>query len=457
VLVRGRLWVNTSETRRELAKEPEDSGELSIEALVRRLERTNRTEVRSSAAEGLGNLGEAATPAIPALLNCAADPDGVVRKASLDALEAIDPSWPKTAEARCAAPSLVAVLQGNSQGARRAASGLLQQIGPAAVPALTSALLDKEDTLKQIHVVRVLARLGPDAADAIGGLTRALGSQFLHVRIAAAQAMVKIAPPPEPAIPLLVAGLSDRSADARQAMALCLARAGSAAEPAVPNLLLLLVDRNDGVRNVAEAALEQIGPKAVPSLIALVQARDAQRLEAWFDTMSKVAQWRVSPKVDFVVIRPEEVWKNLSWAAYDIPEERVRLEAAQEAAFRVLGSLGPAAGAAVPAITEALADPNPKIQLAAVRTLGQIGSEARSATYDLIQMLLHDHESFREEAVRTLGQIGAGAQPAIPALTEALGDGYPRVQEEAAEALAKIEEQVAATPAGPDTDDINEE
>ena len=445
VLVRGKLWVNTSETGWELAPEQEEPGEPRIEDLVKRLEQPHRREVRRSAAESLGKMGEDAVPAIPALLHSATDTDETVRSASRSALEAIDPDWPKTAGAECAVPSLVAVLQGRSSRASRAAAGLLHLIGPPAVPELSSVLAEGEDTLKQIYVIRVLARFGPRAAGAVAGLTRALGSEHLHVRIAAAQAMAKIAPPPESAIPVLVAGLSDRSADARESMALCLACAGPAAEPAVPHLLLLLVDRNEGVRQAAEAALNQAGPKAVPALVALLETRDAQRLEALMDTVSRVSQWWAPPKIEFAVIGPRDVWKNLSWAAHDIMEERLRLEGAQQAALRVLGELGPTASPAVPAVAEALSDRNPKIQLAAIRTLGQIGPEAQGATPALIQMLRHDHEPFRAEAARTLGQIGAGARPAIPALTAALEDGYAPVQEEAANALAKIEEQEAST------------
>jgi HEAT repeat protein len=350
-------------------------------------------------------LGKDAALAIPALLVSAVDLDAAVREASLSALEAIDPAWPQNAEARQAIPALVKTLKGRSSGERRAAYRLLSLLGRPAVPELAKELSDGDDTVNHVYVIRVLARMGPAATDAVPGLTRALGSQFLHVRIAAAEALANIGPPPETAIPALVAGLSDRSADARQAMATCLARVGAAAEPAVPFLLPLLADRDDRVRKAAAAALGQIGPKAVPALIELVQARDARRLAAWIESMIQISHWGTPPKHNIVITEPWEIWKNLSWTAYDIMDERARLEAAQEAALRVLGEFGPDASMAVPAATQALADRNARVQLAAIQTLGKIGPEARSAISDLIQMLVHTNASFREAAAEALGQI----------------------------------------------------
>jgi HEAT repeat protein/aminoglycoside phosphotransferase (APT) family kinase protein len=420
--VRGRRWVDTSEERWEVPLEEEESSELRLEDLVKQLARVDNRDLRRSAAESLGQLGAEAGPAIPALLKAATDVDATVRKAASEALEAIDPSWPQNPGARKAIPDLLAALQSGFSEVHRAAFRLLRVIGPLAVPDLADVLLDGEDTTNKIHVMRLLRQIGPCAEDAVPGLTRALGSQFVQVRIAAARALAKIGPPPADTIPVLVAGLADPYADAREAMATCLACAGAAAEPAVPALLPLLADRKRRVCRAAEKALENIGPSVVPALIELVQTRDVQRLKAWIESLVTVSRWFKPRQLDMALAEPEQVWRNLSWTAYDILEERACLEAAQEAALRVLGKLGPAASEAVPAVVQAMVDPNPRIRLAAIRALGQIGPEAESAIPELIQMLVPSAPSFGEAVANALASIDSNwtSHPAVPVIAETL-------------------------------------
>jgi HEAT repeat protein len=438
VLVRGKFWKNTTEVRWETSREEEAPCDTSVEGLIKQLARVDRAEARRAAAEGLGRLGQAAAPAIPALLNSAVDVDATVREAALNALNAIDPAWPKNAGACKAFPDLVAALKSWCPEVSGAAFKLLSTIGQPVVPNLAGALLNQEDTIEKVYVMRVLARIGSDAASAVSGLTRALSSQFLQARIAAAEALANIGPPAGVAVPALVVGLADPHADARQAMAACLARVGAAAEPAVPALLPLLADREYRVRKTAAETLEQIGPKAVPALIEVIQTRDVQRLKVWIESMIQVSQWYTPPKPDLVVIEPLKVLRNRSWAAYEIMEERESLEAAQEAALRILGKFGPAAKAAVPTVTRALADPNPAIKLAAIKTLGQIGPAAKAAAPAVARALTDPNPSIKLAAVQALGQIGVQTRSAIPGLIQMLVSSNESVREAAAEALGNI-------------------
>jgi HEAT repeat protein len=170
---------------------------------------------------------------------------------------------------------------------------------------------------------------------------------------------------------------------------------------------------------------------------------------------------------------PEKALESLFWAAYEIMEERSSLEAAQIAALQVLGEFGPAASAAVPAVAQALADPNPVIKLAAVQALGQIEPGERSAVPNLIQMLVHGNEAFRKAAAKAMGNIdrnwasdpviaseiaglakrlGRAGRPgeiavhaftaigaaAVPVLIEALESGNRVTRQNAAKALGQI-------------------
>jgi HEAT repeat protein len=256
-------------------------------------------------------------------------------------------------------------------------------------------------------------------------------------------------------------------------MAACLARIGAAAEPALPALLPLLADRDDRVRDAAADALEQIGPNAIPALIVLVQTRDVQRLKAWIGSMAGFFLRPARGDTDILVMDPGKVLGNLSWAAYDILQERASLEAAQKAAIRVLGKLGPAASPAVPAVIGASADPNPGLRLEAIQTLGRIGPPARSAIPGLIPMLADTNEAIQAAAAEALGSIDlqwpsdpAAAGPisvlsgklcvpgrpgeiavkmfaaiggtAVPVLIDALKSGDRIAQENAAKALGQI-------------------
>jgi HEAT repeat protein len=115
----------------------------------------------------------------------------------------------------------------------------------------------------------------------------------------------------------------------------------------------------------------------------------------------------------------------------------------------VLGEIGPGAKAAVPALIEAMKDPDTKqyrssLRLIATAAVGQIGPDARAAIPSLIKALTDDWNSVRSAAVKSLAGIGPAA---IPALTKALQDKNPEIRVQAAEALGLI--GPAAKPAIP--------
>jgi HEAT repeat protein len=443
--------MNTAEERWEFPGEQGAPSSLGVEGLIKRLERVDRAEIRRSAAEGLGQLGSAAIAAIPALVNSAIDKNAAVREAALEALNAIDPTWPKNAEAHKAIPSLVAALRNQPSDVIKAATSLLSSIGPPAVPSLADALADGEDTVDKVYVLRALAPIGLSAASAVPEIALALDSHYLQVRIAAADTLVKIGPTAE-IILALMAGLADSYSDGREAMAVCLGRAGVMAEPAIPALLPLLADRQHKVRNAAAKALEQIGPGAVPALVEIVKTRDLQRLKAWVKATTRVSQWLKEPRHHTLVADSLETYRNLSWAAYDILEERECLEMAQAAALRVLGRFGPAASSAVAVVVGALEDPTPRIRLAAIQALGRIGPAvptAENVVPGLVRALEDSTPRIRLAAVQALSQIGPAAPNAetvVPGLVRALVDSDESVRDASAEAIRDFDRKRMSEP-----------
>jgi HEAT repeat protein len=89
----------------------------------------------------------------------------------------------------------------------------------------------------------------------------------------------------------------------------------------------------------------------------------------------------------------------------------------QDAASDALGRIGVPA---VPALSEALTDPDPAVRLEACRALAYMGAKAKDAVPVLTQTLNDHEEVVRNEAARALGQIGETAQLAIPELMRML-------------------------------------
>jgi len=93
-------------------------------------------------------------------------------------------------------------------------------------------------------------------------------------------------------------------------------------------------------------------------------------------------------------------------------------EATQIAAADALGRIGQPA---VPALSEALADPDAVVRLQACRALAYMGAKAAPAVPQLVKRLyLDSEEAVRLQAARALGQIGEDAKPAVPPLMEML-------------------------------------
>jgi HEAT repeat protein len=83
------------------------------------------------------------------------------------------------------------------------AANALGRIGKPAVPMLMSALRHRDPRVRH-HAAVVLAKIGPDAAQAAPALTAALDDEELLVRKAASRALGEIGPAAQEAIPALM-------------------------------------------------------------------------------------------------------------------------------------------------------------------------------------------------------------------------------------------------------------
>jgi HEAT repeat protein len=190
------------------------------------------------AAKTVGQIGLAASNAVPALRKLMLD-EGAYPDARVSAAWSV---WRITGEANQALPVLTEALSGGGLWADVQAAVALGEMGRLAEPALP-ALLEELSSSKR----------------------RDSGGLF---KVRAAEAIWRINPKADAVLPTLVREL-DGGDGWREAFE-ALGALGSAARPAIPRLLIALQGEDRGARKSAAEALGHIGSdakKAVPALI----------------------------------------------------------------------------------------------------------------------------------------------------------------------------------------------
>ena len=319
-------------------------------------------------------------------------------------------------EAKEAVPALIAALKDKDDGVRSFAAEALGRIGKEAVPALIVALKDQNAGVRN-SAVYTLGRIGPEAKEVVPALIAALKDKDDGVRSFAAEALGRIG---KEAVPALIAALKDQNAVVRPLATYALGRIG---KEAVHALIAALKDQDAGRRSSAAEALGEMRPEAkeaAPALIATLKDQDAgvRRYAA-------EALGRIGPGA-------KEAAPALIAALKDHDAD-VRRSAAQ-----ALGLIGPEAKEAVPALIAALTDHDVGVRRSAVYTLGRIGPEAKEAVPALIATLKDQDDEVRRYAAAVLGRIGPEAKEAAPALIATLKDQDAGVRRYAAEALGRI-------------------
>jgi len=298
--------------------------------------------------------------------------------------------------------------------------------------------------------------------------TALLNGTNSNARVAAIVALDELGKEAQAALSEMIALLKDGAPDVRFFAAMCLGKMGAAA---VPGVTELLHNTNAVVRAAAVQALGRIGPDASPSapeLKALIQdTNSAVRTEAVL-ALGRIGKETAVPML-------------VEWLRSNITDVR-------EAAFDALGEMGPAANAALPALTEILRGPDtpadvvnngfyggfyaggPKMDalqtvsymsglpeasnaiiaaasvfrgkgekgLSPYLVFQAMGPNARPAVPALIGLLQEKSGNTQGYAARALGAIGPAAAAAIPALAGLLDDKNQFARVSAAEALGHL-------------------
>jgi len=246
-------------------------------------------------------------------------------------------------------------------------------------------MLKDRDPQYRKKAIEALGAIGAEDKRVIPALVESLKDKVALVQNAAAEALAFIG---KDAVPTLLELLKGNNRESRKWAAVALSSIGAEAKDAIPALIESLEDKDPNLRNWAAAALGSMAPESKSAIPALIK----------------------------------------SLAKEDLGSTQGRGSSTIEA----LSRFGPAA---VPALNEALKNPNVKIRASAAGSLTLIGTAAKGAISGLILALRDKHPLVRQNAGSALVRVGAEA---VPALVEALKDNDPVTRAAAAEILGQM-------------------
>lgn len=314
------------------------------------------------------------------------------------------------------------------------AAEALYELGAFVIPKLIDAWSDESMDVRR-GVSKAMYQMGPRM---VGDLTKAVGHKDLAVRAQAVQLLYGVAQKEEwqvvDILPALIKALDDPDSEVRIGAAKAVSAYRKNAEEAIPVLTRRLKDPEPYVRTWMIMALESIKPTAEEAIPALTEAL----LDHDCDVRLEAANaWATIGKYEVLILKTADL-KQLTEGLKGTSEYERRRSA------EALGSIGPAAKTAVPALTEALLDEDCEVRVWAARALCVIGEDhdVQASTIEplgeLVRNLRASDEKVRETSAMALGSVGSAAKAAVPALTEALLDKSYEVRFQVARALLEI-------------------
>lgn len=328
--------------------------------------------VRAHAAEALGKMGPAAAATAPFLRELLTDSTTETAVNAAMALAAMGEPAPEAAR-------LYILALSRSGDSRKQAEAALRSIGPAAIFALKTALLEKNKELasSRLEAAAMLERLGEGARPALPALIEALGDKDVEVQNSAAQTLLKLDAAPLEASRALIR-LMRESSEMRARVLVAFEKMNEHAAE-IP-LAMIKADKDPGTRRESARVLARLAPR-----------------------------FRQNPEV--------------LAAGLNDSDETVRyslLEALAKCGAPNSVLLGP--------LKAALNDRSHEVQVLACRTLGGMRGEAEAIRVLAETRLRGGNPTLRSEAGKAVLAAGADALPALPLLREALKseDSYTR-------------------------------
>jgi HEAT repeat protein len=297
--------------------------------------------------------------------------------------------------------------------------------------------IQKGDHTQRLNAAVALGEAGKAA---VGPLTRLLTSKDAETRLYAVWALAWVGPPASGATREVVALLADPNADVRRKAAHALGRIAPDPNLAVPALLLRLDEPDEAVWKEVPGALLRFRKQAIPGLSAAVsKSEDLARRRAAeiLGTIGPDAADAIPALRQFLLADfgdPEVAAKSLGQigrASLDVLSKATKDErqAVRAASYRALAVLGAEGN-----VLAGLQDRTATVRRLIPSLLTQMKSEGREAVLALAGALRDEEDVVRSAAAFAL-RFQRDTGPALPALLQALSDDNDLVRESAVRAV----------------------
>jgi HEAT repeat protein len=344
--------------------------------------------VSERAAYVLGRLGEAATPAVPAII-------ATIRKQQQPSQTFVD------ALIQIGEPAVPAIIAGCEKidpatiTSTFWAVDAIRSMGGIAVRPVGQKLSDPQPSVRLV-AIRTAGELGPEAESLIPALTDRLDDPEVRLRANALVALFKIGASLTHLTPRLEAAFKDSSPMIRAAAIEAAIALGDEGRPFHARIVASLKDPDPEVRQAALRVLDGRFKDAVPGLISMLDDK-AQRSAA------VAALGQIGSPAQPSVARLSDLFSNSS------KDEKVGILA-------TLGRIGPAAVDSRSVLEKARTDSDPGIRAAAMTATAAIEPDSGNRIDALRKGLGDPDLAVRRssaEAVARLGDRGLDAAPQV--------------------------------------------
>lgn len=384
---------------------------------------------KSTAVETIARMGPKADKAIPALLKALKHRDWLLQKEIFSALGRLGP---KAFPALCKAaqtpksPQRDSILKHLGHFKREH-----KQLIPLFQAVLKETPLDKKSAAASIQA---LALMG---APALPILLKLLSHKNKHIRsqtdrhISTALTGQKHKELLQKKLPQLLQLCAKAESDNCWVGLRLIAYIGPKATKAIPTLRRLATAKNDNIKEYALKALGAIGPQAAVALPALEKAAAHKESYVYTAALHAIAQMgdKAIPSLTRMMKQPKraptftmtltKIFRKLPpKRAIPVLQKALQEKKSQAIAIDILGSLGPKAKEAAPAILALQKDPMLRWRVA--KALSKIAPEAGTTKAAVMSLFRkHKDKSILAHFVARLGTDGA---PALPYLRKQLLD-----------------------------------
>ncbi len=394
-----------------------DAAKPAVPALIKALSR-EEGELRWHAARSLGFVGPDAAAAIPALLKALGDDSPDVRAYSAFALGEIGDKSSEVVD------RLIKTAFDKSVLVRRASLKALLKLDPPqekAIPVVLKILEEGDPAI----ITPAMYTLAEEGEGVVPRLCNVLDNE--KACYWACLVLAEIGPKAKAAVPHIKGVLKHKDPEVRLQALMTLGEIGPASKPLTPDIVAMLEnDKFGGVRYAAAFALGKIGADAdaTKALNKAVTSKDPflRMLGAW-------ALARNNPGDKAMVKRAVDLILQ-SFKSDDVHLRRAAAKAAVD--FDVpLDDVAPM-------LVEALQDKDPVVVGNAIAALAERGPKALKHVDKLLK-----HKELRYYALLLIPRLGPEAAPAVPALVDVLdekpqGEADLEFQREVRFALAAI-------------------